>query len=74
MLTDRKVTDVFVLGLATDYCVKFTALDAVELGLKVHLVLSGCRGVELQPGDIKAAVDEMKTAGVNILPDAKSIS
>ena len=50
-LLGRGVTTVFILGLATDYCVKFTALDAVDLGFSTHLVLDGCRGVDLNPGD-----------------------
>jgi nicotinamidase/pyrazinamidase len=65
-LHDHRVTDVYVLGLATDYCVKFTALDAVELGFSTHLVLDGCRGVELNPGDVDRAVEEMRHAGVHV--------
>ncbi|MDP6446402.1 MAG: bifunctional nicotinamidase/pyrazinamidase [Pirellulaceae bacterium] len=60
------VDAVFVMGLATDYCVKFTALDAVKLGYRTHLILDGCRGVDLQPGDIERAVEEMRNAGVAI--------
>ena len=54
------------MGLATDYCVKFTALDSAKLGFKTKLILPGCRGVELQPGDIAAAVEQMRLAGVQI--------
>ena len=63
-LKSRGVTDVCVLGLATDYCVKFTALDARALGLNVTLAVNGCRGVDLQPGDCDRAIDAMKKAGV----------
>jgi len=56
--------DVYVLGLATDYCVKFTAIDAVELGFKTYLILDACRAVNLQPGDEQHAVEEMRAAGV----------
>ena len=66
-LKDKNVTEVFVMGLATDYCVKFTALDAVQLGFKTKLVLDGCRGVELNAGDIEKAIEEMKHAGVEIV-------
>ena len=66
-LKEQKVTDVYLLGLATDYCVKYSALDAVNLGFKTHVVIDGCRGVELNPGDTQAAVDEMRKAGVEIL-------
>jgi nicotinamidase/pyrazinamidase len=61
------VTDVYVLGLATDYCVKFTALDARQLGFNTFLVEDGCRGVNLTPGDVGRAVEEMKSAGVRVL-------
>jgi nicotinamidase/pyrazinamidase len=66
-LKEQKITDVYLLGLATDYCVKYSALDAVHLGFKTHVILDGCRGVELNAGDTAAAVEEMKNAGVEIL-------
>jgi nicotinamidase/pyrazinamidase len=59
-LHEREVISVYVLGLATDYCVKFTALDAGDAGFEVSLVEDGCRGVELHPGDVKAAIDQMQ--------------
>lgn len=68
-LKERQVNNITVMGLATDYCVKFTALDAVKLGFKVTLLLKGCRGVELNPGDCKKAIEEMKQAGVVIQED-----
>ena len=52
-----------MLGLATDYCVKFTALDARELGFDVSLVEDGCRAVEPAPGDGDKAIAEMRAAG-----------
>ncbi len=66
-LKQKSVTRVFVLGLATDYCVKATALDARKLGFKVTLVVDGCRGVELNAGDCGRAVDEMRRAGVRLV-------
>ena len=65
-LKNKSVTDIFVAGLATDYCVKFTALDARSLGYNVHLVVDACRGVDLQPGDVDAAIEEMRKACVMI--------
>ena len=65
-LRARGVTDVYLLGLATDYCVKATALDAIQLGFTTHLIVDGCRGVNLRPGDIDRAIDEMRAAGVRI--------
>lgn len=67
-LREQKVTEVFVMGLATDYCVKFTALDAVQrAGLKATLIEDGCRGINLRPGDVEAAVKEMREAGVKVV-------
>jgi nicotinamidase/pyrazinamidase len=60
------VTDIYVIGLATDYCVKFTALDGVKLKFKVHLIPDACRGVELRAGDVAASIEEMKAAGVQM--------
>ncbi len=65
-LRASNVEEVFVLGLATDYCVKFTALDAVAEGFRVTLIEDGCRGVNLAPGDADAAIEEMRAAGVTI--------
>ena len=66
-LTAADVTDVYVCGLATDYCVKFTALDAVRLGFKTHLIEDASRGVNLQPGDVRNAIEEMKRSGVVVV-------
>lgn len=66
-LKEQKATQVFVCGLATDYCVKFTALDARELGFDVTLIEDACRGVELHDGDIARSVDAMREAGVKVV-------
>jgi nicotinamidase/pyrazinamidase len=66
-LKDRGVRELFVMGLATDYCVKFTALDGRRLGFEVSLVEEGCRGVELRPGDVAKALEEMRAAGVRVV-------
>jgi len=65
-LKRHQVTEVTIMGLATDYCVKFTALDAVQLGFTVTLIEAGCRGVNLQPDDVSQAMEEMQTAGVRV--------
>ena len=65
-LKARGVDAVDVIGLATDYCVRFSALDARRLGLRVRVLLEGCRGVELNAGDCDAAVEEMRAAGAEI--------
>jgi len=73
-LRRQGITDVFVMGLATDYCVKFTALDAVELGFSTYLVLDGCRGVELNPGDVDRAIEELRRAGVQVTDSTAAIA
>jgi nicotinamidase/pyrazinamidase len=69
-LKARGVDEVFVLGLATDYCVKFTALDAVREGFSATLVEDGARGVNLKAGDSERAVEEMRSAGVRVVASA----
>jgi nicotinamidase/pyrazinamidase len=66
-LKQRDIKKLYILGLATDYCVKFTALDARQLGFEVALVADGCRGVELNPGDCDKAIAEMRAAGASII-------
>jgi nicotinamidase/pyrazinamidase len=70
-LRERGVTQVYVAGLATDYCVKFTVLDALQLGFKAHLIEDACRGVDLQPGDVTRAVEAMRAAGAKIITSAE---
>ena len=65
-LKEQGVTEVYILGLATDFCVKFTALDAVQLGFTTHLIADGCRGVNFEPFDSDDAIEEMRKAGVRI--------
>lgn len=62
------VTSLSVMGLATDYCVKFTVLDALQLGYPTRVLLEGCRGVDLSEGDVAAAIAEMRRAGAVIVP------
>ena len=66
-LKAQGVTDVFTCGLATDYCVKFTALDAVQMGFKSYLIEDASRGVNLRPDDVKNAIEEMKQAGIAVV-------
>lgn len=65
-LKAAQITHLYVMGLATDYCVKFTVLDALEQGYQVTLLTDGCRGVNLQPEDSAEAVEAMRKAGAKI--------
>ena len=69
-LAARGVEELWLLGLASDYCVKFSALDAVSVGLRTLVVEDGCRGIDLSPGDVARAWDEMRRAGVEIVSEA----
>ena len=62
-LESRGVKRVFVGGLATDYCVKSTVLDALKYGFEVFLLVDAVRGVDLQPGDSERAIEEMVRRG-----------
>jgi nicotinamidase/pyrazinamidase len=66
-LKEEDVTDVDIAGLATDYCVKFTALDTAKEGFKTSVVVGGCRGVNLVPSDVDAALRAMRMAGVTLI-------
>ena len=63
-LRDAGVERVVVVGLATDYCVKATALDAVTLGFETSLLTDAVAAVDLAPGDGPRALGEMAAAGV----------
>jgi nicotinamidase/pyrazinamidase len=66
-LRERGVKGVVVLGLATDYCVKFTALDSIQrLGLSTYVVRDGSRGVNLQKGDVDRAYEELAANKVGV--------
>jgi nicotinamidase/pyrazinamidase len=65
-LRERTVETVYVCGLATDYCVKATALDARRLGLQTHLLEDLTRGVDVPPGAVARAIADMRDAGVHI--------
>ena len=66
LLQERGVRRVFVVGLATDYCVKATALDALRLGYATAVLTDAIAAVDLQPGDGQHALDEMRAAGVTV--------
>lgn len=73
-LKAQGITEVYVCGLATDYCVKFSALDAVRVGFKTYLIEDASRGVNLQPNDVSDAIAEMKRAGVTVVQSTDIVS
>jgi nicotinamidase/pyrazinamidase len=66
-LEKRGIKDIYLMGLALDYCVKYSALDARHLDLNAHVILDGCREIELESGDIDRALNEMRRVGAILL-------
>jgi nicotinamidase/pyrazinamidase len=66
-LKDRSIKDVYLLGLALDYCVKYSALDARQLGFKTQVIVDACRGIALERNDLDRALDEVKKAGATLV-------
>ncbi|HEX7009218.1 MAG TPA: bifunctional nicotinamidase/pyrazinamidase [Phycisphaeraceae bacterium] len=66
-LRERDIANVYVAGLATDYCVKATALDARRLGFNVYVVRDACRAVNLKPTDEEEAIQAMREAGAKVM-------
>jgi len=73
-LKERSVREIYLLGLALDYCVKYSALDAQQLGFDAHVIVDACRGIELEPGDLEKALNEMKEAGATLLQSRELLS
>ena len=71
LLEEWGVDTVYVVGLATDYCVKATALDAIKHGFKTFLIDDCCRAVNINPDDGDNAIWEMVKAGATIIDSNK---
>lgn len=66
-LQSRKVTDLYIAGLATDYCVLYSTMDALQLGFKVFIISDACRAINLNPNDERDAYEKMKPNGAKII-------
>jgi len=66
-LRGRGITELIVMGLATDYCVRFTVLDALKLGYGVTVITDGCRGVNIDPQDSLMTFQDMSAAGAVLM-------
>ncbi len=65
-LRKQGVSEIYLMGLATDYCIQYSALDAVDLGFSVCVVSDGCRPINRNAEDESAAYRKMESAGVHI--------
>ncbi len=72
-LQSKDVEQLFIVGLATDYCVKFTALDAVNLGFVTTVIVDAVKAVNLHPEDQENAIETMRLAGIQIIKSDKLI-
>jgi nicotinamidase/pyrazinamidase len=66
VLREHAIDEVTVVGLATDYCVKHTAADALAEGFRVTIDRGGIRGIDVQPGDSERALEELQAAGAKL--------
>lgn len=64
-LKKKGIKELYIAGLATDFCVKYTVLDGLKLGLKMHVIVDACAGINLRAGDVDLALKEMKEAGAS---------
>ncbi|MFM7929933.1 MAG: bifunctional nicotinamidase/pyrazinamidase [Pirellula sp.] len=67
LLRSKQVQDLVVMGLATDYCVLYSVLDAVREGFRTTVIVDGCRGVGLDPSDLPKAWASMQSAGARLI-------
>ena len=66
-LRSLEITRIFLCGLATDYCVLYSALDAISFGFETCVVIDACCGVDVPEGNIEKAIGLMKSSGVSII-------
>jgi len=71
VLKIKKIDTLYITGLATDYCVKATAMDAVRKGFRVFVIKEAVRAVNVQPEDEQKALNEMQKAGIKIIHETE---
>lgn len=72
-LNKKNIDTLYIMGLATDYCVKYTVFDALSLGYKVFVVVDGCRGVDLEKNSSTLALKEMEDMGATLIYSEKIV-
>jgi nicotinamidase/pyrazinamidase len=67
------VTHVFLCGVATDYCVLYSTLDALKLGFSVYVIVDACKGIDLYPNSERGAFTQMKNNGATIISSDEAL-
>lgn len=70
-LNEKGIKNVYIAGLATDYCVKYSVIDAARLGFNTFVIIDGCRGINMHPDDTKTSIEEMIREGAHIITSEK---
>lgn len=70
-LKGLEITQVYLCGLATDYCVFYSALDAVHSGFDTHVINDACRGVNVPENNVQKSIDTMKASGIHIIESSE---
>ncbi len=73
-LKKHHVDEVYIAGLTTDYCVLYTAFDAIDLGFKVFVIEDACAGIDLHKGDVKKALEAIAAKGGTIITSKELLS
>ena len=66
-LQQEKIKGIVIVGLATNYCVKFSAIDALNNGIQTIVITDACKGIELQKGDVEQAYQRMASLGAQVM-------
>lgn len=74
LLRKHGIKEIYVTGLATDYCVRATVLDGIKEGFEVRVITDATRGVNVNPGDAERALEEMRVAGARLETSAETLS
>ena len=64
---EKNIKDIFIAGLATEYCVTYSVIDALQLGFRVFVIVDACRGINLEPNDVEIALARMSRAGAALI-------
>lgn len=73
-MLERSIKELYIAGLATNFCVLFSVADAISLGFDVTVIEDGCRGINIVPGAVEKSLLEMKEMGAHIISSEQLIA